>query len=61
MASFVMIFGYGIIAVPTGIVTAEVAKNVQKSTVNTKKPCKTCGNKDYPDKANFCHQCRQPL
>jgi hypothetical protein len=27
IASFVMIMGYGIIAVPTGIVTAEIAKN----------------------------------
>jgi voltage-gated potassium channel len=27
IASFVMILGYGIIAVPTGIVTAEIAKN----------------------------------
>jgi voltage-gated potassium channel len=26
IASFVMILGYGIIAVPTGIVTAEIAK-----------------------------------
>tara|TARA_R110000868_G_scaffold121414_2_gene322122 strand:+ start:3615 stop:4442 length:828 start_codon:yes stop_codon:yes gene_type:complete len=61
IASFVMILGYGIIAVPTGIVTAEIAKNVQKPTVNTKMPCKTCDNKDNPDKANFCHHCGQPL
>ncbi|WP_367770186.1 ion transporter [Flavobacterium sp. WC2421] len=61
IASFVMILGYGIIAVPTGIVTAEIAKNVQKPAVNTKIPCKTCGKNDYPDKANFCHRCGQPL
>ncbi|WP_367753339.1 ion transporter [Flavobacterium sp. WC2430] len=61
IASFVMILGYGIIAVPTGIVTAEIAKNVQKPAVNTKIPCKTCDNNDYPDKANFCHRCGQPL
>jgi voltage-gated potassium channel len=28
--SFVMILGYGIIAVPTGIVTAEIAKKYPK-------------------------------
>jgi hypothetical protein len=31
-----MILGYGIIAVPTGIVTAEIAKNTQNKIVTDK-------------------------
>ncbi|WP_369769318.1 ion transporter [Flavobacterium sp. WC2416] len=61
IASFVMILGYGIIAVPTGIVTAEIAKNVQKPTISPQKPCENCGNNNYPDKAHFCHNCGKPL
>lgn len=57
IASFVMILGYGIIAVPTGIVTAEIAKNSQKPTTSGHKPCKGCGAEDYPTDANYCPRC----
>lgn len=57
IASFVMILGYGIIAVPTGIVTAEIAKNAQKPTNSNQIPCSGCGVDDYPSKANYCHNC----
>jgi voltage-gated potassium channel len=61
IASFVMILGYGIIAVPTGIVTAELAKKAQAHSHRTKTPCKDCGAEDYPDNANFCHNCGNSL
>lgn len=61
IASFVMILGYGIIAVPTGIVTAEIAKTVQKTSNHSQTPCKDCGAEDYPDNANFCHNCGSSL
>ena len=57
IASFVMILGYGIIAVPTGIVTAEIAKNSQKPTTNVHTPCEGCGAEDYPTDANYCPRC----
>ena len=57
IASFVMILGYGIIAVPTGIVTAEIAKNSQKPTTNGHTPCEGCGAEDYPTDANYCPRC----
>jgi voltage-gated potassium channel len=44
-----MILGYGIIAVPTGIVTAEIAKSTQNKIVTDKKPCTGCGTEDYPE------------
>lgn len=61
IASFVMILGYGIIAVPTGIVTAEIAKKTNPKNSNPKTPCSECGAEDYPDNANFCHHCGHPL
>jgi voltage-gated potassium channel len=61
IASFVMILGYGIIAVPTGIVTAEIAKTAQGDSQHSQNPCKNCGAKDYPDHAKFCHNCGKPL
>ena len=56
IAAFVMILGYGIIAVPTGIVIAETAKRNRTDKTN-KIPCSECANNDYPDNANFCHHC----
>jgi voltage-gated potassium channel len=47
-----MILGYGIIAVPTGIVTAEIAKNTQNKIV-TDKTMYWLRNEDYPENANF--------
>ena len=42
IASFIMIMGYGIIAVPTGIVTAELSKNRKNKNVKNNCPrCKT--------------------
>jgi len=61
MASLVMILGYGIIAVPTGIVTAEIARhNYEKDTVY-QNPCPECGNEEYPKDANFCPKCGHAL
>lgn len=57
IASFVMILGYGIIAVPTGIVSAEIVKRSHDNVSIHKKPCTECGTEDYPDNANFCPHC----
>src|SRR5690606_127039 len=60
IASFIMIMGYGIIAVPTGIVTAELATNN-----NNKKllpgACKKCGTMDHRTTAEFCYSCGNSL
>jgi voltage-gated potassium channel len=57
IASLVMILGYGIIAVPTGIVTAEIARSTHKNTVKPRTPCSACGNEDHPEDANYCPHC----
>ncbi|HDR89810.1 MAG TPA: ion transporter [Bacteroidetes bacterium] len=54
IASFVMILGYAIIAVPTGIVTAEMSRN--KENGNTRK-CQQCGKQHHQDHARYCNRC----
>ena len=63
IATFIMILGYGIIAVPTGIVSAEYAgefRRKAKSTSNTKS-CNNCLEQDHLDKAGYCHNCGNSL
>ncbi|MWB94246.1 ion transporter [Flavobacterium sp. GA093] len=62
IAALVMILGYGIIAVPTGIVTAEFAKkSLRNNTVNTNKICKKCHSQLHFDNAKYCHECGTEL
>ncbi|TPE45895.1 ion transporter [Pontibacter mangrovi] len=55
LASFVMIMGYGIIAVPTGIVTVEMSKS-DKKMVPTR-VCPNCHQEGHPVGAHFCYNC----
>ena len=52
-----MLAGYAIIAVPTGIVTAEMRNKRQ----NLEKVCKRCGNDDIDDDANYCKKCGEKV
>jgi voltage-gated potassium channel len=62
VASLVMILGYGIIAVPTGIVTAEFAKSsLKNNVVGTKKTCKKCNSQLHFDNAKYCYECGTEL
>lgn len=58
IATIVMILGYGIIAVPTGIVSAEYSYQVRK-TKPTK--CSHCGTSDHTENAKFCYHCGSAL
>ena len=55
VASFIMILGYGIIAVPTGIVTAEFSRK-RKEKVNTQ-VCPDCTAEGHEVSAKFCKKC----
>ncbi|WP_100615953.1 ion transporter [Confluentibacter citreus] len=64
VASFIMILGYGIIAVPTGIVTAELAQSKRKGSIfliGNRNPCPSCGEQDHMEKSEFCHNCGHKL
>ncbi|WP_029034648.1 ion transporter [Salinimicrobium terrae] len=56
IASLIMITGYGIIAVPTGIVTSEFTRRNQDIPVNTQ-VCPHCNESKHLDKAEYCHNC----
>ncbi|MCS3529474.1 ion transporter [Chryseobacterium sp. JUb7] len=56
-AVVLMLAGYSIIAVPTGIVTAEMRNKRQ----NLEKICERCGNEDIDDDARYCKQCGKKL
>ncbi|NDP26569.1 MAG: ion transporter [Flavobacterium sp.] len=60
IASMVMILGYGIIAVPTGIVTAEFTRTNTK-TEPEKNLCENCGVANHNPNAKFCYHCGNPL
>ena len=59
IASIIMIVGYAIIAVPTGIVTAEIAYAAHPK-VSTQ-ACPQCGVGDHEFGARFCRQCGSQL
>ena len=60
LAAFIMILGYGIIAVPTGIVTAEIALASGGKSVNTR-ACHECSAEGHDDDAVFCKYCGENL
>ena len=53
-----MILGYGIIAVPTGIVSAEI---IQASREPTTHVCATCSSEGHDWNARFCKDCGAPF
>jgi voltage-gated potassium channel len=58
LAAFVMILGYAIIAVPTGIVTVELSK--QKGGTSTQ-TCSECQAVGHDEDAKFCKYCGTSL
>ena len=56
LASLVMIIGYGIIAVPTGIVTSELAQ-VSRDASLKQQACPVCGTLGHLHDAMFCRKC----
>jgi len=57
IASFIMIMGYGIIAVPTGIVTSEYSRANANPELDNKKTCPNCSRFIFDKNANFCSNC----
>jgi len=55
LASFIMICGYSIIAVPTGIVSAEMFYAAEKRKV--RRMCESCGSRFHEEDAVYCRHC----
>ncbi|WP_406660336.1 ion transporter [Methanolobus sp. ZRKC3] len=60
LASFVMILGYSIIAVPTGIVTTEIQSATRQMRTRRSRHC-SCGNSENDGDALFCKICGKEL
>jgi voltage-gated potassium channel len=52
LAAIVMLLGYSIIAVPTGIVTAQIVQGPKKAQA-----CPNCNHAQHEPDANFCKKC----
>jgi len=59
VSAIIMIIGYGIIAVPTGIVTAEITQ-VYKKSVSTQ-ACPQCSAEGHDTDAEYCKYCGAEL
>ena len=60
LATLVMITGYSIIAVPTGIFTAELA-NAMRGGEQLTHDCPSCAKSSHEHGAAFCTRCGNPL
>jgi voltage-gated potassium channel len=68
IASFMMLLGWGILAVPTGIVTAEIAANRNdrrrgggREPSLGQRRCGACGSTGHQPESRFCKDCGQAL
>lgn len=59
ISSFMMLLGWGILAVPTGIVTAEMAlqRRMQLPHEPTTRTCHECLTEGHAPDANYCYHC----
>jgi voltage-gated potassium channel len=56
IASFIMLLGYGIIAVPTGIITTEMAV-AARTRDQDNRACPSCSREGHDQNAKFCKYC----
>lgn len=61
LASVLMIMGYGVLAVPTGIVSVEIARAGAKEGEITTRACESCHKQGHDFQALFCKFCGHPL
>ncbi|MCI2228040.1 ion transporter [Polaribacter sp. MSW13] len=61
IASIIMILGYGIIAIPTGIVSSEMTKSNNTTVHTNTQACPNCAKENHKDDAEFCYNCGSKL
>jgi len=61
ISSFIMLMGYAIIAVPTGIVSAEVVKTSKHKVQTNTQACPYCMANSHKDNAEYCYNCGNKL
>lgn len=61
VASLIMLTGYSIIAVPTGIFTSELGRAVKKQKQRDQRTCTTCALVGHTHDALYCRKCGHQL
>ena len=61
IASCIMLIGYAIIAVPTGIISAEMVKESGKGDAKKLKACGSCNEEEHPSGAKYCNKCGEAI
>ena len=61
IASFMMLMGWGILAVPTGIVTAEMTSQRMHHTALTTNTCPSCLSEGHDRDAVYCKHCGEAM
>lgn len=65
IASLMMLLGWGILAVPTGIVTAEISAErfgqLSRGSLGAERRCVECGSTGHRAGARFCYECGAAL
>ena len=61
IASVMMLLGWGTLAVPTGIVTAEMTARRRARAPVMPRTCAGCGATGHGPEANYCQQCGTKL
>jgi len=65
LSAIVMILGYAVIAVPTGIVSSEMSnkkrKKKNKNKYHNTQVCRFCTKEDHDDDAKYCNGCGELL
>ena len=59
IAALTMLIGYSIIAIPTGILTAEISHEMVRTRDLRK--CSNCGKKGHDNDAEYCNHCGSEL
>jgi voltage-gated potassium channel len=61
LSAIVMILGYSILAVPTGILTAEIVEAMQQPSAITTRSCPHCMSEGHLYSSEFCRDCGEAL
>ena len=61
LASVLMIIGYSIIAVPTGIISSQLVMSDKNKAKNNTKVCRKCMCDDHENDAKYCRICGEKL
>ena len=60
IASFMMLLGWGILAVPTGIISSEIAHQRGRESLSSRS-CGRCMAQGHEPAARYCKSCGEPL